>query len=162
LSWEVELKKWLQKCSKLAILGIGNSLRGDDALGLEVLKLLHGNVPKRVKLIESGTVPENFTGEVEQFKPSHVLLIDAASLEAKPGAVKLVPSQDIAGLAISTHALPLSMFAEVVQSSVKTRILLLGVQPKRVDFIEGLTPEVEKATKEVARRLISLLREACR
>lgn len=161
MSWESELKKWLQKCSKLAVLGIGNPLRGDDALGLRVLKLLRGKAPKSVRLIESHTMPENFTDEVERFKPSHVLLIDSASFNAKPGTVRLVPPEDIAGLAVSTHALPFSIFAEIVERSVKAKVLLLGVQPKTVDFVKGLSPEAEKTAKEIAEKLIVVLAEVC-
>lgn len=161
MPWETELKQWLQKCTKLAVLGIGNPLRGDDALGLEALGLLRGKVPRSVRLIEAHTMPENFTGEVKRFKPSHVLLIDAASFNAKPGVVRLVPPEDIAGVVVSTHALPLSMFAEVVQKTVKAKVLLLGVQPKTADFVEGLTPEVEKAVKKIAGVLVRLLGEIC-
>jgi hydrogenase 3 maturation protease len=161
LRWESELKKWLQKCGKVVVLGIGNPLRGDDALGLEILRLLRGRVPRRVRLIEAHTMPENFSGEVRRFKPSHVLLIDAASFSAKPGVVRLVPPEDIGGVAVSTHALPLSMFAEVVQKTVKAKVLLLGVQPKTVDFVGGLTPEMEKAAREIAEVLVRLLGEVC-
>jgi hydrogenase 3 maturation protease len=151
----------LQGCSKLAVLGIGNPLRGDDAVGLEILRLLKGKVPRNVRLIESQTVPENFTGEVERFNPSHVLLIDAASFGAKPGVVKLVPPDGIEGVAISTHALPLSIFAEIVQKSVKARVLLLGVQPKTATFVEGLSPEVKKIAKDIAEALLVALAEVC-
>ena len=143
------------------VLGIGNPLRGDDALGLEVLKLLRGRVPRCVRLIDCGTMPENFTGEVKRFKPSHVLLIDAASFDAEPGVVRLVQPEDIGGVAVSTHALPLSMFAEIVQKTIKAKVVLLGVQPKRLDFVEGLTPEVEKAVQEIAGGLVRLLGEVC-
>jgi hydrogenase 3 maturation protease len=161
MRWESELKKWLQECTKLAVLGIGNPLRGDDALGLMVLKLLRGRVPKSVRLIDCRVMPENFTGEVRRFKPSHVLLVDAASFNAKPGVVRLVPPEEVGGVAVSTHALPLSLFAEVVQKTVKAKVLLLGVQPERVEFLEGLTPEVEKAVKKVAETLARLFAEVC-
>lgn len=162
MPWLTELKKWVQNCPKLVVLGIGNPLRGDDASGLEILKQLRGRVSKkRVRLIDAGTMPENFTGEVKRFKPSHVLLVDAASFGAEPGGVRLVPPEDIAGVAVSTHALPLSLFAEVVQKTVKARVLLLGVQPKTADFVEGLTPELKKATKSIAEHLVELLSEVC-
>lgn len=157
MSWKSELRKWLQECSKLAVLGIGNPLRGDDAVGLEILRFLNGKVPYNVRLIEAYTMPENFTGEVERFKPSHVLLIDAASFRSKPGAVRLIPPEDIEGVVVSTHALPLSIFAEVVQLSVKAKVLLLGVRPKTVRFVEGLSPEVEKAAKYIAEALAVIL-----
>lgn len=161
MPWETQLRKWLQKCNKVVILGIGNPLRGDDALGLEILLQLRGKVPRSVRLIDSGTMPENFTGEVKRFRPSHVLLIDAAYLNAKPGGVRLVPPEDIGGVAVSTHTLPLSMFAEVVQKNTKAMVLLLGVQPKEVEFVEGLTPELEKAVHKIAEVLMRLLGEVC-
>jgi hydrogenase 3 maturation protease len=106
-------------------------------------------------------MPENLTGEVKRFRPSHVLLVDAAFFNAKPGVVKLVPPEDIGGVAVSTHALPLSMFAEVVQRSVKAKVLLLGVQPKKVEFVEGLTPELEKVVQNIVGVLVRLLGEVC-
>jgi hydrogenase 3 maturation protease len=157
----MELRKWLLKCSKLAVLGVGNPLRGDDSLGLEILRQLKGRVPHNVRLIESQTMPENFTGKVERFKPSHVLLIDTASFDAKPGAVRLIPPEGIEGVAIWTHALPLSIFAEIVQKSIKAKVLLLGVQPKTVNYREGLSPEVEKASKKIAETIAEVLAETC-
>jgi len=161
LSWESELRKWLKGCTKLAVLGIGNPLRGDDAVGLEILRLLNGKVPHNVRLIESETTPENFIDEVERFKPSHVLLLDAASFKSKAGAVRLVPTESITGMAVSTHALPLSIFIEVIQKSVKAKVQLLGVQPKAVDFVEGLSPDVEKIAKDVAEALVTVLAKVC-
>lgn len=136
-------------------------MRGDDALGLEVLKLLRDKVPESVRLIECGIMPENFTGVVERFEPSHVLLVDAASFNAKPGVVRLVLPEEIGGVAVSTHALPLSVFAEVVQKTVKAKVLLLGMQPRKVEFVKGLTPEVAVETKKVAKVLARLLGEIC-
>jgi hydrogenase 3 maturation protease len=161
LSWEIELRRWLQGCNKLAVLGIGNPLRGDDAVGLEILRLLRGKVPRNVRLIESQIMPENFTGEVERFNPSHVLLIDAASFRAKPGVVKIVPPEGIEGVTVSTHALPLSIFVEIVQKSVKAKVLLLGVRPKTVNFAEGLSPEVEETAKDIAETLEVVLAKVC-
>lgn len=155
------MRRWLQKCSTLVVLGIGNPLRGDDAVGLEILRLLRGKVPRNVRLIEAQTMPENFTGEVEQFKPSHVLLIDTASFKAKPGMVRLVPPEGVTGVVVWTHALPLSIFAEVIQKSVKAEVLLLGVQPKTVNFVESLSPEVKKAAKKIAETLSVIFVEVC-
>lgn len=161
MTFEKELKKWLTNCHKLVVLGIGNPLRGDDALGLEILRRLEGKVPSHVALIECQTTPENFTGKIKRLKPTHVLMIDAASFGAKPGKVKLIPPEKIAGMALSTHAMPLFMLAEILQKSIGAKVALLGVQPKTVDFGEGLTPELEKAVEKTAEVLAGLMTDVC-
>jgi hydrogenase 3 maturation protease len=159
LTLEKALKKWLKGYHKLAILGIGNPMKGDDALGIEILKLLKNNVPKNVKLIECQTMPENSTGKIRRFKPSHVLMIDAADFMAKAGKAKLFQPSAISGLALSTHAMPLYMLAETIQNSIGASVMLLGIQPKNVDFGEKPSPEIQKAVKEIAKKIVTALKK---
>jgi len=154
-----ELAVWLKDCSKIAILGIGNPLRGDDAVGMEIIKLLKGKVPRNVELLECETVPENFTREIKEFNPTHVLMIDAAQFEAEPGEPRLVPPENVLGMTLSTHALPLSLMAEVIKDSINAKVMILGVQPGRIEFGEGLTPELQKSSKRIANILISALND---
>jgi hydrogenase 3 maturation protease len=161
VSLDSQLEKWLRRCRKLVILGIGNPLRGDDALGLHILKGLEGKVPLNVGLIEGQTTPEDFTEEIERSRPSHVLFVDAAHFGTKPGTTKLVPSEKIAGIAISTHAMPLYILAEILHESINAKVALLGVQPKTVEFSEELSPELKKATRKIAKVLANALKELC-
>lgn len=156
------LTDWLKDCNKLVILGIGNPMRGDDAVGIEIVKLLKRRVPENVKLLECQTVPENFIKEIRRFNPSHVLMIDAAGFEAKPGEAKLVSPEEISGMALSTHALPLSILAEILQKSMNVKVILLGVQPKKIEFGEKLTPELKKAVREIAKVLTKALEKTLR
>jgi hydrogenase 3 maturation protease len=154
-----QLAAWLKDCSKIAILGIGNPLRGDDAVGMEIVKLLKGKVPMNVELLECETVPENFTRQIREFNPTHVLMIDAAQFEAEPGEARLVPPEKILGMTLSTHAIPLSMLAEVIKDSINAKVMILGVQPQKIEFGEGLTPELQKASKRIAGILAEALNQ---
>jgi len=149
-----QIVAWLEDWERLAVLGIGNPLRGDDALGLEVLNRLKGKVPENVKLFECEMVPENFLGEIELFKPTNVLMIDAAQLEAEPGSARLLVPEKMAGTAVSTHALPLSILAEILRQDLKARVALLAVQPERSEFGEGLSPTLQKAAQQIAGILV--------
>ncbi|MEM2971217.1 MAG: hydrogenase maturation peptidase HycI [Candidatus Bathyarchaeia archaeon] len=153
------LKKWLMKHRKLVILGIGNPMKGDDALGIEILKLLKNKMPKNVKLIECQITPENFTGKIRRFKPSHVLIIDATQFGAKVGEAKLFLPNRISCSALSTHTMPLSLLAEIIQKSIGARVMLLGIQPKNVNFGEKISPEIQKAIKETAKIIVEVLKE---
>ena len=148
-----ELKGWLKGYRKVVILGIGNPLRGDDAIGLIVAKHLKGKVPSTVNVLLCETVPESFSGEITRHKPSHVLMIDSAMLNEKPGFSRLIPPEKIVGTAISTHAMPLSVLADYLKKTADAKVVLLGIQPKNVDFSEGLTPELQQAAEQIAKTI---------
>lgn len=158
MTLEKRLEEWMRDYGRLVILGIGNPLRKDDAVGVEIVRALKGRVPKKVRLIECQTTPENFAGRIKRLKPSHILMIDAAHFSAKAGEVRLFPPEKISGVALSTHAMPLHMLVEVLQSNLEVKVALLGVEPKSVEFGEGLTPETQKAVARIAETLEKILR----
>jgi hydrogenase 3 maturation protease len=151
---EVNLKNWLSNAQKIVIAGIGNPLRKDDFVGVEIVRNLQNKVSQSVYLIECETVPESFIEPITEFKPTHILLIDAAMLNLKPGSSKLIePSRMINQSAISTHALPLKIFCEYLAKTTGAKIALLVIQPKDTDFGEGLTLKL----RETATNLTNLL-----
>ncbi len=154
-----QISAWLKGYGRLAVLGIGNPLRGDDALGLEILKQIKEKVPNKVKLFECEMVPEFFLSEIRLFKPTHVLMIDAAQLEMMPGEARIIPTEEISGTALSTHALPLSILAGIIREELKAKVLLLGVQPGNTQFGEELSPRLQKASKVIARILTEVTKE---
>jgi hydrogenase 3 maturation protease len=152
-----ELKEWLSSAEKVVIAGIGNSIRMDDFVGVKIVQGVQGKVSDRVYLIECETVPESFIQEIIDFNPTHVLLIDAAILGLKPGASRLIKPKQLTDFpAFSTHMLPLRIFCEYLNKTTKAKIALLLIEPKKTDFGEGLTPEVEAVAKEITDFLIKL------
>ncbi len=162
MSFREDLEKWLQDCSKLVILGIGNPLRGDDAVGIRILRLLRGRVPRNVKLIEGGMVPENFIGKIKLFNPSHILLIDAADFGGQPGEVRLISPERIVGITLSTHALPLHVIAELINATISAKIMLFGIQPKNLNLGEEVSPEIKVAIRESAETILEVLSKIVR
>jgi len=155
-----EITGWLKGFVRLAVLGVGNPLRGDDAIGVEVLKRLRGKIPENVALFECEMVPENFLSEIERFEPSHVLMIDAAQLDLEPGEARLIPTEKITGVALSTHTMPLSLTAEILRGNLGAEAVLLGVKPERTEFGEGLSPRLQKASKEIAAAILEAIKGA--
>ncbi|MCD6089727.1 hydrogenase 3 maturation endopeptidase HyCI [Candidatus Bathyarchaeota archaeon] len=151
------LLSWLRNANRVMILGIGNPMRGDDAVGVEIVKMLRGRVPGCVKLLECQTVPENFIGDIIRFKPSHVLMIDAGQFGASPGETRLFPPERISGIAISTHNMPLRILSRILEETVSANVLLLAIQPKNTSFDEAMSLEVLEASKAVADMLSEVL-----
>ncbi len=156
--FEVDLKNYLSNAQKVVIAGIGNPLRKDDFVGVEIIRNLQNKVSKSVYLIECETVPESFIEPITEFKPTHILIIDAAMLNLKPGSSKLVePRQMVKQCAISTHALPLKIFCEYLEKTTGAKIALLLIQPKDTSFGEGLTSKLRETTTNLINLLLKVL-----
>ena len=155
---EQEISDWFTNAKRVVVAGIGNPIRRDDFVGVKIVQDLQGKVPKNVLLIECETVPESYMQEIVDFKPSHVLLVDAAILGLKPGETGLVLPEQITDFpAITTHVLPLRIFCEYITKMAEAKIALLLIEPEDTEFGEGLTATVQAAAEEVTKRLIELL-----
>ena len=130
------------------LMGIGNSLNGDDGAGPWVAQHFHH---KNWKTIDCGTVPENFMGPVKKWSPDLLVLVDATDMNLSPGDIRCIPPERIRELHLSTHSLPLSLLMDHLQGFIKKSVLV-GIQPKR--FSGPLSREVHNAGKH----LIHILR----
>ena len=157
--FESELKTWFFGAKKIVVAGIGNPIRCDDYVGLKIVESLQGKVPGNVRLLECETVPESFLLDIEEFDPSHVLLIDAALLGLKRGEVRLVEPEKVVDFsAITSHVLPLKVFCEYISKTTGAKIGLLLVEPGCMEFGEGLSTEVSATAKILTKMLIKLLK----
>lgn len=147
---------------RMAVVGVGHELRGDDAAGLEVARRLAtvrqtlGCTSERLLVLEGGPAPENVTGTLRRFKPEVVLLVDAATFGAEPGAVRWFTPDQAEGLSATTHTMPLSMLARYLALELDCRIYLLGIQPGQNDIGAPLSPAVERAVAAIGDGLCAL------
>lgn len=134
-------------------------MRGDDAIGIEIVEMLTGKTPRNVRVFNCQIVPENFIEKIKQFNPTHVLMIDAADFKAEPGEVKLISPEEISGLTISTHSIPLNVLAEIIQETMHAKVLILGIQPETTEFGSKITEKIQKAAERLTDELLKLLKE---
>lgn len=142
---------------RVVLVGVGNPIRGDDAVGPRIIELLESRPLENVLLLNTETVPEAFTGKVEAFKPTHVLVIDAANFRGNPGDTRLVKGEEIGGRTLSTHSLSLSIFISLIEESIGIGVLLLGIQPGSIVLGEPMTLIVEERALSVAETLYDIL-----
>lgn len=144
---------------RVVLVGVGNPMRADDGVGPRIIEILQKRRFENMMLINAETVPEAFTGEVEQYNPTHVVLIDAANFRGEVGETRLISGAQIGGQAISTHSLPLTLFINYIGRSIDVPVILLGVQPKSIDFDMPMSREIEEAAVSIADTLIQILSE---
>ncbi|MDR1992855.1 MAG: hydrogenase 3 maturation endopeptidase HyCI [Nitrososphaerota archaeon] len=155
---ELALKNWFSNVDRTIIAGIGNPIRGDDYAGLKIAECLQGKVSNNVCVIECETVPESYLLDIENFHPTHVLLVDAAVLGIPPGKTRLVDVSAIAWFsAFSSHVLPLRVFCEYIIKMTGAKVALLLIEPKNMEFGGPLSPEVKTAVDKLTGILMDLL-----
>ena len=155
---ESSLKEWFSGAERVVVAGIGNPLRRDDFVGVEIVRKLRNNVSQSVYLIEAETVPESFIEPITKFKPTHILIIDAGIMNQKSGTSKLAdPTQLMRKTSISTHTLPLRIFCDYLTETTAAKIALLIIQPQDPSFGEGLTPKLKQTSKNLTNLLQKLL-----
>lgn len=110
------------------IMCIGNRDGGDDSVGPYIADLLKNS---KIEVIDSGTIPENYTGFIKQKKPDNLIIIDAIEMGLKPGEIRIVPKEKISEMTISTHGIPISILINYLSQYIDN-ILLIGIQPVKM------------------------------
>ncbi len=140
-------------------MGIGSELHGDDIAGVAAIRRLRPLFASRkdVLLVEAGPVPENAAGSLRRFAPQIVILLDAAWFGGARGEIRLLDWHDAQGYSATTHALPLSVFANYLENELHCQVLLLAVQVENVEFDTRASPAVMRSVRSLARGLAELL-----
>ena len=156
-----KLRSLLKDAARIAIVGIGSELRGDDAAGLLVLNNLRSKMSAVksgrliCKLFEGGTAPENLTGEIKRFKPGHLIMIDAVEMAKKPGTIALLDLKRIGNTVFLTHKLPMKLMLDYLAAEMNFITIFLGIQPKSLDFGAPVSRPVIRAGRQTAALLLS-------
>jgi hydrogenase 3 maturation protease len=159
---QASLKQKLNNAARIAVLGVGSELRGDDIAGLLAARQIEQNskgksVTPQLKVFIGETAPENLTGEIKQFSPTHLIIIDAAQLDKEPGHIEVMEPETIGGTSFCTHSLPLKIIIGYMLESFKFQAIIIGIQPKTLTFGAQPTKEVVAASKHLADTLAALL-----
>jgi len=144
------------------ILGLGNSLRGDDGVGPAVIEWLDQRVlPPGVEAIDGGTAGLNIVSTLMGHE--RAIIVDAANIGRAPGAwARFTPdaarlkdndmmlSLHSAGL---TEALALGAALNVLPPA----IIIYGVQPQNSGWSPQLSDEVRAAVTEIGYAILQEL-----
>jgi len=162
---EKRLRKILEGCSRIAVLGIGSELCADDAAGILLVRQLRSRISAypfdslEFEGFEGGNAPENTTGFISAFKPSHILLIDAAEIGTSAGEFREISAEEIPDICFSTHTLPLKIIVDYLGKATGAIISVIGIQPGNLDFGNPTTPEIDNGVKRLSGLLHRVMEE---
>ena len=134
---------------RVVVVGVGNDMRGDDGIGVFLARELKRETGdnRGIMIIET-QVPENFIMPILDFRPDRIIILDSADFKEKPGSFRMIKKDEILQFLISTHNMPLTIFLKALEK-LNAEKILIGIQPKNLDFGEDLSMEVKKRAGDI-------------
>ncbi len=130
---------------KYILMGIGNTLRGDDGIG----SIIAQDFKDRDWLsMDCGVIPENFTSIIKKNKPDLVVLVDAVEMDLKSGEFRIISPDRISALHLTTHGMPLSFLISYLKDYTQ-ELIFIGIQPKIINYSNSVSPEVLKSSEKI-------------
>lgn len=130
-----------------AIISIGNPLKSDDNIGnliVDKIKKFYKN--KDYHFFKGGMNPENFIEPLRKINPGVIFFIDVAIFDGEVGDMKLFNLEDVVDMNMSSHYFPITLFKKYFPN---TKLVLIGIKPKFIDFGENLSSELKARLKEI-------------
>jgi hydrogenase maturation protease len=136
------------------ILGVGNLLLRDEGVGVHVISALRDReLPDDVELWDGGTASFDLLDTLAGRR--QVIIIDAVRTGSEPGTIFRFTPEDISARreqVTSLHQVGLLealTVAEHLLDSAPQEVIILGIEPKEIDWGLELSPEVEAAVPRV-------------
>ncbi|MCG6886636.1 MAG: HyaD/HybD family hydrogenase maturation endopeptidase [Proteobacteria bacterium] len=154
---------------KTIVLGLGNTLLGDDGVGIHTLRraaedwqAVDDHADKDVSFVDGGTL--SFTLTEIFHEADNLIVIDAAQLDSEPGTVRVFEDEVMdtfvgRGKYSSVHEVSLAELFDMARliDTLPVKRALVGIQPQDVDWAEQPTPAVNAAIPLACQHVRSLL-----
>jgi len=139
---------------KTLILGIGNVLLQDEGAGVHAIRMLAEQVAERddIELMDGGTLSFSLAGAIEEAE--HLIVIDAAQYDGKPGTTKVFVGEQMdtfigSNRKCSVHEVSLIdlMAVALLAGQLPQQRALIGIQPQTIAWGETPSPPVSAAIR---------------
>ncbi len=140
------------------IVGIGHPLRSDDYVGSLIAKDLQTQIVRvsgKFVVVDAENSPENVLAKILDKQVRLIIIVDAVDMGLPAGTIRLFSLNETTYPFFTTHNIPLHVILR--SDDDKGRVVLLGVQPKTVDFGTGLSDQVETARHDIVQLLRNLI-----
>lgn len=145
----------------IVVLGVGNTIRSDDGVGVHVLRKLECDprLPNGITLVDGGTRGLELLAFLHDC--SRLLFLDAVDVGEQPGTLLRLVGDERGGLAAGTsvHQLGVAdlLTALPLVSEIDREIVFFGVQPASTDWGTELSGPVEEAIGPLVEKAVEQL-----
>ena len=152
--------------AKVLVLGIGNSLLGDDGVGVRLVEELSrhaGGWGAAIEFLDGGTQGLALLGRLEGRRV--LVLLDAVALGAAPGTVHILRNQEVLTMGFRSTTAHEGNAGELLRAAMligdlPPEVVVVGVEPESVRTGMGLSESVEKAMPKALAAARAVLSDA--
>ena len=145
------------------IVGCGNLLRGDDAAGPVLMRLLADrDLPPGVRLIDGGTAGMDVAFAMRGAR--RVVVIDASRIGVEPGTIHRVPGEEVADLAPPDGNLhrfrwdqALGFAQWLLKDEYPQDVTVWLVEGESFELGDALSPRVQASIERIADEIVTEL-----
>ncbi len=151
---EEDLREQLRKIARegrIYVLGLGNTDRADDGAGILVAEALKKPFPN-FSFSEHDGVEGTVLDISQRDEKATVFFVDAADLRLKPGAIRVVPREEIKETEITTHRVAVALLMSMLRSRGKDSAVI-AIQPGSIEFRGPLTKGVKKSIRVLVKSI---------
>ena len=146
---------------KTLIAGLGNILLGDEGVGVRVIEEIEKRftLPADLSLLDGGTAGYALIDYIKGYE--RLIMVDAVRGGKKPGTIYRLSEDDIqqrTDLKLSGHQISLpDVLCLAGKLDKLPEILLIGIEPKDMDYDLELSREVKDAAESVIESIVQEL-----
>jgi len=147
---------------KAVVLGVGNTIRADEGIGVRVVEALQRDfaLPPAVSAIDGGTSSMEMLEELSHL--DFLLVVDAVDDGKPPGELVRLEGNAVPVFFrrnLSPHGIGLSDVLAALEfiGAAPKETLILGVQPASLDLSMELTPFVAARVPELVQQIVTEL-----
>lgn len=144
------------------VLGVGNLLVSDEAIGIHVIRQLgkRYHLPDNVQILDGGTLGMDLLYHLEGIQ--NLLIVDAVEMEKEAGTLLRLEGEEVPSflsLKMSPHQIgvPDMLFAAKLKGITPPNIVLWGIQPAVLEVGLELSPAVAAQLDTLTENLIQEL-----
>lgn len=150
--------------TRISLIGVGNILLQDEGVGVQAVEALRKrfDFPEDVRLLDGGTLGLDLLPFIEGME--RILFMDAVDLQKEPGTIAIIEDEDLPSFLepkLSLHHVGLSdlLFASSLMGIRPSKVILVGIQPEKVDVGLDLSPRVTENFEKFLNTILEKLRE---
>lgn len=149
--------------ASILALGIGNSLLGDDGIGIRLVSLLSKMSKywgEEVELMDGGTQGMALLGHIPG--RDAIVLLDAVSLGAEPGKVHVLRDEAVLRLGFRSSSAHEGNAGELLRAAqllgdLPKRLVLVGIEPGKIATGISLSDRVEQSLPSALAEAVSII-----
>ncbi len=149
--------------NRAAVIGLGNSLRRDDGIGINILESLLNNYRRgRIDYLNFGIASFDIVHRLQNYDV--VLLIDGINADLPAGRLKIFALEEASftekSAPVSSHELNLKDIFKLTQKlEIKTKIYVAGIQVMDVGFGQEFSAPLKDNAEEITKQIDRFIQE---